>query len=123
MADKKKICILVEPHEYELIAVNARSVDMSLTGYVRRVSLDRLVVHNNYQAIMEYAKEIRRVRKEIHTIISSVLKSGKAYHADLVAINDRLKEIEELERRMLQRTEQDRSYYRKYIRKLHEEVD
>lgn len=116
--EKKKICILVSPEEYELITLNANSVKMSLSGYVRRVSLDRLIVHNNYQAIMESTREIRQVRREVQTIVSCAVKSGKIYRADLQAVCDRLSEIEDLERKMLHGTERERKYNRKLIREL-----
>lgn len=118
MADKKKICIVVEPTEYELISLNANSVGMTLTGYVRRVAIDRIIVQNNYDAIMESTREIRKVRREIQMIVSSAVKSGHVYRADLIAVDDRLKEIEELERKMLQQTERDRNNIRKLIRDL-----
>lgn len=123
MADKRKICIIVEPREYELIVANAKSVDMSLAGYVKRVSLDRIVIHNNYDAIMEYTNLINRTSSEINSALNSLIDSRIVYPADLKHIRYLLKEMTDLQRKLLQRTEQDRNYYRKYIRKLHEEVD
>ena len=105
MANRKRKMVLrcpVTEEERKLIEQKMALLHTDQIGaYLRKMAIDGLIIYTDTSNIKEFTQELQAIGRNINQIARRVNASGSAYDEDIAEIQERLKEIWHIQRRIL----------------------
>lgn len=116
--ERKQMKFFCSEEEYEIIKQNAKNRNQTLSAFIRDVSINTISIQNNYDAIQQHINEINQIKSELNAIITMLVNTNQAFPIDIEKMISLLQEINQSEKTMLQKTQNERKQIRNYIKKL-----
>lgn len=105
MANRKRniqLKIWVSQEEKDLIYLKMAQVPTDNIGaYIRKMSIDGYIINADMTEIKKFNSELQSIGKNINQIAKRVNETSNIYREDVVELQERLKTIWQLQRRIL----------------------